>query len=173
MLASFSPLRGFVREPICYPGSIEPCTVNLKHLENSCIALCQSQGFQKGIICRCFNNKILQNHNFWTFWIILFILIDLKHVENNFIELLWSQGFQKGIICRGFNDKILQNYNFWTFWIILFILIDLKHLEQEQEQEEEEHSAMYQSWDSNSTQGQYNPVVTFLIELVFSISKYK
>ena len=100
-----APAGGFVREPIFCPGSIELCTVNLKHLENSCIALCQSQGFQKGIICRCFNDKILQNHNFWTFWIILFILIDLKHVENNFIELLWSQGFQKGIICRGLNEK--------------------------------------------------------------------
>ena len=37
-LTSFS--RGFVSELICCPGSIEPCTVNLKHLESSCIALC-------------------------------------------------------------------------------------------------------------------------------------
>ena len=79
--------------------------MDLKHLKNSCIALSWSQGFQKGIICRGFNAKILKTYNFWTFLIILLILIDLKHIENNFIELLLSQGFQKGIICWSFNEK--------------------------------------------------------------------
>ena len=31
--------------------------MELKHLENSCIALSWSQGFQKGIICWSFNDK--------------------------------------------------------------------------------------------------------------------
>ena len=100
--------------------------IDFKHLENDFIELLtRSQGFQKGIICRGFNDKILWNLNFLTFWIILFIVIDLKYFENNFIEVPQLQGFQKGIICRGFNDKTKNQQKHLGLLPMSIILCDI------------------------------------------------